>query len=396
MRKQIVTLGLLFVAGLLALACVTNTQAQRGEAGNGWKKMAVQSLPTDYKFSGPYLHKNLTVYLIHGANKPTGKVPLTLQEAMVQKKVRVIETGDVNQLAIQNLSNEAVFVQSGDIVKGGQQDRVLAMDLIVPPRSKRIPIDSFCVEQGRWQQRGTEMASVFSSSDQMLNHKDLKIAAKSKNSQDEVWAKVSESQAKLSKNVMRASGRSGNRGGGDMQIGGGAGTGGSGGTFVAPEQAPQMSMLAAVEVTSAASRSSLQLTLENKVVKDTADDYLKALSSAIAGKTDVIGYAFAINGQLNSADVYSSHALFVKLWPKLLKSSAVEAIAEFDKAGKSEAVTEDSVKTFLTEAEAGKAEAKHVTTRVAMEKRESDKHLFFETRDRKKGEQWLHRNYLKK
>jgi hypothetical protein len=140
----------------------------------------------------------------------------------------------------------------------------------------------------------------------------------------------------------------------------------------------------------------LQLTLENKVVKETADDYLKALSSAIAGKTDVIGYAFAINGQINSADVYSSHALFVKLWPKLLKSSAVEAIAEFDKAGKTEAVTENSVKTFLAEAEAGKAEEKQVTTRVAMEKRESDKHLFFETRDRKNGEQWLHRNYLKK
>lgn len=395
MRKQFVILGCLFFAGLLALACVSNTQAQRGDAGNGWKKPSSQALPVDYKFSGPYTHKNLTVYLIHGANQSTGKAPLTLQEAMAQKKVRVIETGDVNQLAIQNISNQEVFVQSGDIVKGGQQDRVLAMDLIVPARSGRIPIDSFCVEQGRWQQRGTEMVSAFSSSDQMLNHKDLKIAAKGKKSQGEVWAKVSESQAKLSKNVRAAAGRGGNRGGGDMQIGGGAGTGGSGGSF-ALGQPPAMSVLPSVEVTAAASRTSLQLTLENKVVKETVDDYIKALSSALAGKTDVIGYAFAINGQINSADVYSSHALFVKLWPKLLKSSAVEAIAEFDQSSKTEAVTEAAVKTFLTEAEAGKAEAKQVTTRVAMEKRESDKHLFFETRDRKNGEQWLHRNYLKK
>lgn len=395
MQKQIVALSLLLFAILLALACVSNTQAQREDAGNGWKKTPSQALPADYKFSGPYMHKNLIVYLIHGANQATGKAPLTLQEAMAQKKVRVIETGDVNQLAIQNLSNEEVFVQSGDIVKGGQQDRVLAMDLIVPPRSGRIPIDSFCVEQGRWQQRGKETVAAFSSSEQMLNHKDLKIAAKGKKSQGEVWEKVSESQAKLSKNVRAAAGRGGNRGGGDMQIGGGAGTGGSGGSF-ALGQPPAMSVLPSVEVTAAASRTSLQLTLENKVVKETADDYIKALSSAIAGKTDVIGYAFAINGQINSADVYSSHALFVKLWPKLLKASAVEAIAEFDKAGKTEVVTENSVKTFLTEAVAGKAEAKQVTTRVAMEKRESDKHLFFETRDRKNGEQWLHRNYLKK
>ncbi len=370
MRKQIVALGLFLFAGLFVLACVSNTQAQRDNAGNGWKKAPSQTLPTEYKFSGPYTHKNLTIYLIHGANQSTGKAPLTLQEAMAQKKVRVIETGEVNQLAIQNVSHQEVFVQAGDIVKGGQQDRVLAMDLIVPPRSGRIPIDSFCVEQGRWQQRGQEAVAAFSSSDQMLNHKDLKIAAKSKNSQNEVWAKVSESQVKLSRNARAAARVEG---------------------YTAPVAAAEV-----VDVTATASRSSLQLTLENKVVKDTADDYLKTLSSAITGKSDVIGYAFAINGQMNSADVYSSHALFAKLWPKLLKASAVEAIAEFDKSGKTEAVTADAVKTFLAEAEAGKAEEKQVTTRVAMEKRESDKHLFFETRDRQKGAQWLHRNYLKK
>jgi hypothetical protein len=378
MQKQIVALGLLFVTGLLALACVSNTQAQRENAGNGWKKTSSQPIPADYKFSGPYTHKNLTVYLIHGANKSNGKAPLTLQEAMAQKKVRVIETGDVNQLAIQNVSNEEVFVQSGDIVKGGQQDRVLAMDLIVPPRSGRIPIDSFCVEQGRWQQRGQEAVAAFSSSEQMLNHKDLKIAAKGKSSQNEVWAKVAESQDKLGRNARVAA---------SPIVVAGAAAGGGVAAYIPPP---------ALDVTSTASRSSLQLTLENKVVKETADEYIKALSSAIAGKADVIGYAFAINGSINSADVYSSHALFAKLWPKLLKSSAVEAIAEFDQAGKAEAVSVEAVQAFLTEAETGSAEQKQITPRVALEKRESEKNLFFETRDRQNGEQWLHRNYLKK
>lgn len=382
MRKQLLAFSLLFLSGLLALACASNIQAQRSSNAGG-QQTSQQPISADYKFSGPYTHKNLTVFLIHGADKHQGKVPLTLQEAMEQKKVKVIETGDVNQLAIQNVSDDEVFVQSGDIVKGGQQDRVLAMDLIVPPRSGRIPIDSFCVEQGRWQQRGQETVAVFGSSDQMLNHKDLKIAAKGKRSQGDVWEKVAESQSKLSRNVMIASAKS---------VPGSISGGGSGVAGYAPPATPP----AAIDVTSAASRSSLQLTLENNVVKETADEYTKALSSAIAGKNDVIGYAFAINGGINSADVYSSHALFVKLWPKLLKASALEAIAEFDKAGKSEEVTTDSVQAFLAEAEAGAAEKKQVTQRVAMEKRESDKHLFFETRDRKKGEQWLHRNYLKK
>ena len=43
---------------------------------------------------------------------------------------------------------------------------------------------------------------------------------------------------------------------------------------------------------------------------------------------DVIGFAFAINNELNSADVYSSNGLFKRFWPRLLKTAAIEAVAE--------------------------------------------------------------------
>ena len=109
MRKQIVALSFFFIAGWLALSCASHTQAQRGDAGNGWQKTPAQPLAANYQFSGPYTHKNLTVYLIHGTNKHTGKVPLTLQEAMASQKVKVIETSNVNELAIENVSNEEVF-----------------------------------------------------------------------------------------------------------------------------------------------------------------------------------------------------------------------------------------------------------------------------------------------
>ena len=33
------------------------------------------------KLSGPYTHKNLTFYLVHGADSLKGKTPLTLEEA---------------------------------------------------------------------------------------------------------------------------------------------------------------------------------------------------------------------------------------------------------------------------------------------------------------------------
>jgi len=140
----------------------------------------------------------------------------------------------------------------------------------------------------------------------------------------------------------------------------------------------------------------LQLTLENKLVKESTNDYVKSLSSIINGKRDVIGFVFAINGQINSADVYSSNALFAKLWPKMLDASAIEAVAELKADEKFQPVEVDAVKGFLRESQAGKAETKRVTARTSVVKSETEKNLFFETQDRSRSKTWLHRNYLAK
>jgi hypothetical protein len=361
-------IGMVLLTMCAGLACAINTQAQRGADKGPTPKMTA----TNYKLSGPYSHKNLTIFLVHGEDQMTGKPPLTLQEAMAQKKVVVHETSDVNQLAIENVSGEEVFVQSGDIVKGGKQDRTLAMDLIVPPKSGRVPIESFCVEQGRWSSRGQEAAAQFSSSNNALASKELKLAAKARKSQGEVWANVARAQDKLSENAVIARGANMLA---DLSSG------------IAP---------ATPEMRSTASPSSLQLTLENTELKQTVSEYLKELSPVITGKDDVIGYVFAINGKLNSADVYASRALFAKLWPKLLEASATEAIAEFKKDGKFDEVKTDQVTAFLSDAESGDSEEKNVTPRVRMIKRETEKNLFFETRDQRQKDGWLHRNYLTK
>jgi hypothetical protein len=308
----------------------------------------------DYRISGPYTHNNLAVFLIHGKDKLAGKTFLTLQEALKQRKVVVYETKNVNELAIENLSRtEEVYVQSGDIVKGGQQDRMLGVDLVVPPRSGKIAIGAFCVEQGRWQKRGSEEVTRFSSSNERVATKDLKIAANKSKSQGEVWNKVAEAQTKLSANV-------GSR------------------------------------VNAPVSHSSFQLTLENRAVQENADAYVKALSHITDKHADVIGYAFAINGKINSADVYAANALFRKLWPSLLKASAVEAIAELQKGQKFDAVSARDVDEFLDDAEAGAATERDVTKRVQMITRESKVNLLFETRDRAGKGPWLHRSYIKK
>jgi hypothetical protein len=313
-----------------------------------------QNAAGTYRVTGPYSYQNLAVFLIHGPDRLPGKNILTLSEALKQRKVIVYETREVNQLAIENVSNEEVFVQSGDIVKGGQQDRMLGVDMIVPAKSGRIPVDAFCVEHGRWTKRGAESSGRFDSSTERVATKDMKVAANRARSQSQVWNEVARAQDKLSTNM-------------------------------------------GTRVNSATSESSFQLALENNKVQETAANYLKALQRATDDESDVVGYAFAINGQINSADVYASSALFRKLWPGLLKASAIEAIAELQRGRKFTQVDASEVRDFLARADEGHtAEERRVTSRIQLITRETETHLLFETQDRANKQMWLHRSYIKK
>lgn len=350
---------LLRVVGFVLLAfsipMAMLVQAQSWNTGRALQKKA-KAEAGEERISGPYTYRNLTIFLVHGKDKIASHNILTLEEALKQKKVIVYETKDVNELAIRNLSEtEDVFVQSGDIVKGGQQDRTIGVDLIVPPRSGKVKLAAFCVEHGRWDKRGREEASQFSSSSARIATREIKLAVVQEGSQSKVWEKVAEAQDKLSSNV-------------------------------------------GARVNSAQSESSLQLALENRQVQATAGAYVKALGGIIAGKKDVIGYAFAINGQVNSADVYASSALFRKLWPRLLQASAVEAVAELQQGRQAVVapIKRDNVESFIDDAEAGKASGRDVNTRIMSITRETKQNILLETRDRARSGAWIHKTYIKK
>jgi hypothetical protein len=83
---------------------------------------------------------------------------LTLQEALDHNRFRITEKKPfgrredeqaVNALLVQNKTENAVFLLAGEVVQGGQQDRVIAEDAVVAARSlNHLPV--FCVEPGRW------------------------------------------------------------------------------------------------------------------------------------------------------------------------------------------------------------------------------------------------------
>jgi hypothetical protein len=294
----------LLVLAIVLLVCLPITAADPSPAGPRGVK----------QISGPFNSGNLTVFLIHGPDDVPGLNVLTLQEAIEQKKAVVHETSEVNNLSVENTGDLPVFLQTGDIVRGGKQDRVIAMDLIVPKGGK-VGIASFCVERGRWQQRGAESAAAFNKSENQVVGKDQKLAVNDARAQSEVWKEVANTQKKLAQNV---------------------------GAPVADPKSP----------------SSLELTLDNDKVKVKLAAYEKELSQILNGKSDVIGVAVAINGKVEGAEVYGSAALCSKLWPKLLKSTATDALTQLDPKKKFDPATGKSVETFL--ADAMKAPAKEV------------------------------------
>lgn len=304
------------------------------------------------RISGPYVYENLDVYLVHGSDRMAGRKLVPLAQALAEKKVIVRETGTVSSLTIENVSDQEVYVQAGEIVKGGKQDRVLSSDLVLPPKSGKVAIGSFCVEHGRWTKRGSEEADRFASSEAYLAHKELKLA-NTKGDQGQVWQNVQKVQEKLASNLKG-------------------------------------------EVRGAQSASSLQLTLENERVRKGVEGYVSALAPLVEKHEDAIGYAFAINGTLNSAELYASPALFRALWPKLLRASAVEAVAERRDGTPHTPPQVDAVRDLLGDPGGGAATEKATSTGTTAVARETASRVVIETQEKEKKGTWLHQSYLKK
>src|SRR5262249_11551100 len=161
------------------------------------EKRAAEPAPK-LRFSGPYTQDNLTIFLIHGADRIQAKNILTLDEALEKKVVVVHETDNVNQLSVENVSEDhEVFLQACDIVKGGKQDRILAHDLLLPPKSGKVAIPACCSESGRSTKRGAEEERTFGSSKNQAATNDVKLAARKEMSQRLVWDNVGKAQATL-------------------------------------------------------------------------------------------------------------------------------------------------------------------------------------------------------
>ncbi len=318
--------------------------------------MKLFSLRQSHRASEPYLHRNLAIYLLHRPGTGSDRAFLTLDEALRAGSARVHETGRVGELEIENLVDADLYAQAGDVVKGGWQDRALGQDFIVPHntrRSKRLRVRTFCVERGRWNRRaGEEATNTFKSAEQTAASRDLKLSIRRDRSQAAVWSSVDAAQAKLSHTV-------------------------------------------GLDVRAAASPSSLPLAMENPAVRRWLSHYLLTFGNLLVDNPEAVGFAFAINGLLNSADLYASPELFRKLWPKLLEAASVEAICESDAPGVTRATpTPKDVSAWLRRARSGRKSRQEITPRVTLIVRENASQVSFETMDAAQRNLCVHQSIL--
>ncbi len=142
----------------------------------------------------PISHKNLTIFpLILEKITGEGNI-LTQEEAIKSGYLRIYEkeNAEVNTVIVENISKSYIFLMSGELLSGCKQDRMVAYDTLIPPKSGRFPLSVFCTEKGRW----IHKSETFKSLPFTANPKMRQVAMETE-SQERVWAEVSRKREEL-------------------------------------------------------------------------------------------------------------------------------------------------------------------------------------------------------
>lgn len=221
------------------------------------------------KLLDPISHKQVTVFPV--VRPQTSDVRpqeyLTLKEGLSDRLVAVSERGDVNHVSVQNKGDLPLLLVGGEMILGGQQDRIIGQDQLVPPHRTQV-VQVFCVEHGRWSGSGR-----FGSAGGIV---DAKVRAKAKLHADQqgVWDEVAKRTATLKAETPT-------------------------GTYRA---------------------------IAGNAEKD-LKPYRDAIAPALAKLPGVVGLATAVNGRILSVDVFGSPELFAQYRDRILDSAFVSAVS---------------------------------------------------------------------
>ena len=258
---------------------------------------------------------------------------LSFSQNAIQQRGNFSGGREVNRLMVVNSSDKPLYLMPGEIIIGGSQDRTIGQELVIAPTGKPIPVDVFCVEQQRWHDRDAEetVAQLAAASSGHLRetisveedadadvavngipagkfiasvgnlNKGARLALNRSKEQGEVWNEVAKQNAK---------------------------------TMVAGESATFSANYADADFVS------------------NLEPFVKTLQQPIADHENVIGVIVAVNGKVDSMDMFESTPLFKKLWPKLLKSYALDAATHAVATDKDDAEAKTPPKATIADARA--------------------------------------------
>lgn len=247
----------------------------------------------------PVAVANLAVFLVQLPRSRTnntarrrGGVPppmefLCLEQAHAAGEVVISETGVTERVRLENHSRRDLFLQAGEVLRGGNQDRAVAGDLIIPaprhaPESCMVPV--FCAEPERTTPMRGWTPDLFTVFDQTCPGLKLKRELRL-GTQEDVWREITALRDAVFDLVSH------------------------GGT----RDTPPYSLWSLVEVLEA---------------QGWLNPYANALMPLAETNPEATGAVFVLGGKFNSAELYATTALFRQMWPKLLYALAVEALVE--------------------------------------------------------------------
>jgi hypothetical protein len=280
-------LPFLLAVVLLSTLPAASQKTRRAEPARA--EDAISEFATHLQVGMPRHYQNLTLYPIWVEGVPVADIDLTLDAAMEKGwiEVRELKAAEVNRVRISNSGKRPIFVMGGEMLGGAKQDRIVGDDLVIPARSE-IVIPVFCVEHGRWVMQNDRFASTgFIAQSEVRK-------ARARGDQAAVWEEVAGAQERLG--------------------------------------APSTT-------------GTLQSITRSEAVHRKARPYTHALEDLPVNMPKAQGVVAAVGNEIIAADLFTSTALFRKLWPKLLDSYVIDAVDRTDKGRAPDAV---AVKRWLS------------------------------------------------
>ena len=140
-------------AGLYAFgASVRPIQAQsRPPADKAGQAPEVKTLLSGLVVDKARAYKNMLVFPIRYEGRQAPGDWETMDKAVQAGHLKILEKAQaqVSEVQMENVSDATVFLMSGEIIKGGQQTRVIRQDTVIEPKQK-VTVPVFCVEPHRW------------------------------------------------------------------------------------------------------------------------------------------------------------------------------------------------------------------------------------------------------